>query len=357
MSEAVMIGDKKIGSGFPAFIIAEIGVNHDGDMEKAKKLIDAAAKCGADAVKFQSFTAERLVRRNAPKAEYQDRNIGCEISQFDMLKKLELSNPKASLLKSYAESLGLVFISTPYDLIAVDELEEIGVCAYKLASIEVVNHPLIRRVARTGKPVILSVGMASEKEVAAAVWVFRKEAENFGVSVGNLILLQCNTNYPANPEDQHLRAMESLRHYVPIVGFSDHTEGSTVGIAAVALGANVIEKHFTLNKNDPGPDHKASMEPTEFMELANSIRMVEKAVGSPEILPRGGEVENILGMRKSICAAADIPIGTVITDNMLAAKRPGDGLYPTDENLLRIIGSKAGRHIVHDENIVFADIC
>ena len=352
----IKIGPFSVGPIHPAFIIAEAGVNHDGDMEKARRLIDAAKASGANAIKFQSFVAERVIRRNAPKAKYQDRNIGTEISQFDMLKKLELSKDQAKMLKHYADSSDIPFVSTAYDLIAVDELEEIGVCAHKLASIEVVNHPLIRKVARTGKPVILSVGMADENEVASAVIAFHHEAGLSATSPNNLILLQCNTNYPANPEDQHLRAMESLRKYVSVVGFSDHTEGSVVGIAAVALGANVIERHFTLNKKDPGPDHKASMEPHEFKEFVNSARIVEKALGTPEIRPRGGELENIMEMRRSICAAADIPEGAAIIAEMLTAKRPGDGLCATDSNLQKIIGRKTKRYIKTDENINFSDV-
>ncbi|OHA09035.1 MAG: hypothetical protein A3A44_00555 [Candidatus Sungbacteria bacterium RIFCSPLOWO2_01_FULL_60_25] len=356
MGNRITIGSHEIGPGRPAFLIAEAGVNHDGDMEKAKRLIDAAKDSSADAVKFQSFVTERLIRRDAPKAAYQDRNIGAATSQFAMLKQLELTQDQAAMLKRYAEGKSILFLSTAYDPIAVDELEAIGVAAYKLASIETVNHPLIRRTARTGKPVILSVGMATEAEVAAAVAAFRDEAADAGTLAGNLILLQCNTNYPAAPEDQHLRAMESLRRFVPVVGFSDHTEGDTVAIGAIALGANVIEKHFTLNRNDPGPDHKASMEPDAFRALVGAVRVMERALGSPDIVPRGGEKENIVGMRKSISAARDIPRGTVITEDMLTAKRPGNGLYATDDNLAKIIGRRAARDIRLDENILLADV-
>ena len=352
----IQIGSHQVGQGNPVFIIAEAGVNHDGDMGKAKKLIEAAKASGADAVKFQSFSAERLVRRNAPKAAYQNRNIGSAISQFDMLKRLELAQWQAVMLKKYAESVGIIFLSTAYDETAVDELEEIGVVAHKLASIEVVNHPLIKRTARTGKPVILSVGMALSIEVVEAVLTFRVEAAGLGRSPDNLILLQCNTNYPAKPEDQHLRAMESLRKSVSVVGFSDHTIGPVVSIGAVALGANVIERHFTLNKQDPGPDHQASMELEEFAGFVEAVRVMEKALGSPEVKPRGGELENIVGMRKSICAARPIRKGEVITLDMLAYKRPGGGLYPLSYNLKRIVGSRAVRGIMADENILFTDV-
>ncbi|TSC78308.1 MAG: N-acetylneuraminate synthase, partial [Parcubacteria group bacterium Gr01-1014_33] len=239
---------------------------------------------------------------------------------------------------------------------AVDELEKLVVMAYKLASIETVNHPLIRRTAQTGKPVILSVGLANETEVMAAVSAFRDEAEKNKTNPDNLILLQCNTNYPANPEDQNLLAMQSLKRFVDVVGFSDHTEGPVSSIAAAALGAKVYERHFTDDKARSGPDHKASMEPQEFKEFVDAIRVVEKALGTPEIRPRGGELENIIGMRKSICAVVDIKKGEIITASHLGAKRPGNGVYAMDGNLARIIGKKAKRDILFDENVTFADV-
>ncbi|TSC76690.1 MAG: N-acetylneuraminate synthase, partial [Parcubacteria group bacterium Gr01-1014_33] len=366
MNKTIHIGSLKVGGDNPAIFIAELGVNifpaeYKTDnpvrelIENAKKMIDQAVRAGAHIAKFQTFVAERLIRVKAPKAAYQDRNIGTVKSQFDMLKELELTSEVAKELKAYCEEKGIIFLSTAYDPVAVDELEELGVLAYKLASIETVNHPLIRRTAQTGKPVILSVGLANETEVMAAVSAFRDEAEKSKTSPDNLILLQCNTNYPAHPEDQNLRAMESLRKYVSVVGFSDHTEGPISSIAAAALGAKVFERHFTDDKTRNGPDHKASMEPQEFKEFVDAVCVVEKALGTPEIHPRGGELENITGMRKSICAVVDIKKGEIITASHIGAKRPGNGVYAMDGNLARIIGKKAKRDILFDENVTFAD--
>jgi N,N'-diacetyllegionaminate synthase len=347
------IGNLLVGQGQPTFIIAEAGVNHDGEMKKARLLIDAARKSGADAVKFQSFVTERVIRRNAPKAKYQERNIGAGISQFDMLKKLELPKSRAAELKQYADSVGILFLSTAYDEIVIDDLEEIGVVAHKLASIEVVNHPLIRKAAKTGKPVILSVGMSNVIEIREALNVF-KRASRAGYDYP--ILLKCNTNYPAKIEDQNLLAIKTLNKFVPVVGFSDHTEGSLSGLTAVALGASVIERHFTLDKNDPGPDHKASMEPAEFKKFVQDVRAVEAVLGSAELNPTGGEIENILGMRKSLCASVDISIGTIIGPEMLTAKRPGDGIYAIDFNLSQIIGKRTKREIKADDNVYISDV-
>ena len=343
---------KRIGGNNSAFLIAEAGVNHNGDMELAKKLVDAAVECGADAVKFQTFDTDTLIRKDAPKAAYQDRNIGTQKSQYDMLKELEMNLENTKMIKEYCDRKGIIFLSTPYDFPSVELLEKVNVSIYKLASIDTVCHPLIERIALTGKPLILSTGLASEEEVKEAVEAFKKVAGN----TDNLILLQCNTNYPSRPEDQNLRVMETLRKYVPVVGFSDHTQGSTISLAAVAMAAKVIERHFTLDKNMEGPDHSSSMDPNEFSEFVQAVRRVESAIGTPEKKPTGGEVENLIGMRRSICAKASIPKGTVLTKDHFGYKRPGDGLHPTNHNIAKLVGKKTKHEINFDKNITLEDV-
>src|SRR3989338_6625301 len=280
----IKIGKKIIGDNYPVFIIAEAGVNHNGDVKLAKKLVDAAVASGSDAVKFQTFNTDVLIRQNAPKAGYQDINIGKEKSQYQMLKELELKEQDITELKEYAEGKGIIFLSS---------------------------------------------GMATEEEIDGAVAAFR----SVGGRPEHLILLQCNTNYPANPADQNLRAMETLKKYAPCVGYSDHTQGNEVSIAAAALGARVIEKHLTLDKTMAGPDHGSSMNPDEFKNFVQAIRKTEAALGKKEKRPTGGELENMVGMRRSICAKTDIPAGTILTEEHLSYKRSCDGLVPTEKNL------------------------
>jgi len=343
----IKIGNKKVGGKNSVFVIAEAGVNHNGKINLAKKLVNAAVECGADAIKFQNFITEEIIRKNAPKAAYQSRNIGRKKSQYDMLKELELNPDQTSSLKKYCDKKGIIFLSTAYDFKSLKLLEKINVVAHKLASIDAVCHPLIKKIAQTKKPLILSTGMTTEKEVNQAVKIFKTKTG----STKNLILLQCNTNYPAKPQDQNLLVMNTLKKYVPIVGFSDHTEGNEISIAAVALGAKVIEKHFTLNKNMPGPDHKASMDPQEFKMFVRKIKKVESALGSEIKKPTGGELENIIGMRRSICAKIDIPKNTVLTENHFVYKRPRNGLSPTENNIKKLIGKKTKESITVDENI------
>ena len=345
----IKIGKKIIGDNYPVFIIAEAGVNHNGDVKLAKKLVDAAVASGSDAVKFQTFNTDVLIRQNAPKAGYQDINIGKEKSQYQMLKELELKEQDITELKEYAEGKGIIFLSTAYDFFGVELLEKLEVPLHKLASIDVVFHPLIQKIARTGKPLILSSGMATEEEIDGAVAAFR----SVGGRPEHLILLQCNTNYPANPADQNLRAMETLKKYAPCVGYSDHTQGNEVSIAAAALGARVIEKHLTLDKTMAGPDHSSSMNPDEFKNFVQAIRKTEAALGKKEKRPTGGELENMVGMRRSICAKTDIPAGTILTEEHLSYKRPGDGLVPTEKNLSALVGKTAKCNILKDENITF----
>lgn len=349
MLNAIKIGNKKIGPKHPVFIISEVGINHNGNMLLAKKLINEAIKCGADAVKFQNFKTEELIRKNAPKAAYQNRNIGKKKSQFEMLKKLELNYDNTSMLKKYCDNKNIIFLSTAYDIHSLKLLEKINVLAHKLASIDIVCHPLIKTIAKTNKPLILSTGMSTENEVREASNLFKSITKN----TNNLILLQCNTNYPALPQDQNLQAMNILKKYASIIGFSDHTEGQEIAIAAVAMGAKIIERHFTLDKNMHGPDHKASMNPKEFSSFVYAIKKIESAFGVEKKEPTGGELENIVDMRRSICAKNNIPKETILSKKKFAYKRPGNGLLPTENNIKKLIGKKVKKNIQVDKNITF----
>ena len=342
----IKIGDKIISNQHPVFIIAEAGVNHNGDIGTAKKLVDSAIECGADAIKFQNFITEKLIRKSAPKAAYQNKNIGKIKTQFQMLKELELSFIDTQDLKNYCDKKTIIFLSTAYEDNSLNFLESINVHAHKLASIDIVHHPLIELIAKTKKPLILSTGMANEQEIKEASELFAEKSNR-----KKLILLQCNTNYPANPEDQNLRAMETLKKYSNIIGFSDHTEGQEISIAAIAMGAKIIERHFTLNKNMPGPDHRASMNPKEFKHFVNTARKIELALGSTIKKPTGGEKNNIIGMRRSICAKTFINKDTILTKKLLTYKRPGNGLVPTKKNLKKIIEKKTITKIKEDQNI------
>ena len=270
----IRIEDKLIGEEEPCFIIAEAGVNHNGSVELAKKLIDAAKDAGADAVKFQTFKAENVVVKDAQKAEYQKETTG-EGSQYEMIKKLELTEEDFRELADYAKEKDIMFLSSPFDKDSIDLLNELDVPAFKVGSGEITNFPLLRYIAKKGKPIILSTGMSTLGEIEEALDVIRSEG------VEDIALLHCVSNYPARIEDVNLRAMGTLKQAFKLpVGFSDHTLGITAPIAAVALGACVIEKHFTLDRNLPGPDHKASLEADELKEMVKAIREVEKVLGN-----------------------------------------------------------------------------
>ena len=334
----------RISENAPVFIIAEAGVNHNGSIALAKQLIDVAAKSGADAVKFQTFIAEEVVSTDAPKAEYQKQTTDASESQLDMIKKLELSKEDHRELMDYAKHKNIMFLSTPFDNKSVDLLVELGVPLIKISSGEITNHPFLEYIAKKGLPIILSTGMSSLKEVAEAVSVI-KEA-----GCKDLTLLHCTSNYPARVEDCNLLAMKTMEDAFDVpVGYSDHTPGIYVPLAAAAMGACVIEKHFTLDKNLPGPDHRASLEPAELEEMVRGIRLVEKALGSPVKAPVESELEVRDVARRSIVAKVDIPAGTVITEDMLVFKRPGTGVAPTDVS--KLIGRKTKYDIKKDELI------
>ena len=323
MSKELTFGKRVVGAGHPAFVIAEAGVNHNGELSLAFQLVDAAIAAGADAVKFQTFIASEVITADAAKAEYQKATTGEQESQLEMVKRLELSFGDFRKLKIYCDDQGITFLSTPFDFKSVDFLEGLGVVAFKISSGDLTNHPLLRHVASKGRPVILSTGMSDLDEVREALAVIH------GAGNDEVILLQCVTNYPAAAEDVNLKAMLSMQSSFDVnVGYSDHTLGIEVPLAAVALNACVIEKHFTLDKNLAGPDHRASLEPHEFKAMVEGIRKVEAALGNGQKVPAASESGNAAVARRSIVAARDISAGTTITPAEIAFKRPGTGLSP-----------------------------
>lgn len=336
--QLIQIGNKLVGPGQPVFVIAEAGVNHNGDLKLARALVDVAVEAGADAVKFQTFRADRLVTPEAPKAEYQLQNTGDTESQFEMLRRLELSAEAHRELQSYCHERGIIFLSTPFDEEAVDLLDEMGVAAFKISSGDLTNSPLLEQVASKGKPVILSTGMSELAELIEAVSVLNT------AGCENPVLLHCVSNYPAEPAEVNLRAMQTMRSAFDVpVGFSDHTEGIDVALAAVALGACVIEKHFTLDRKLPGPDHRASLEPTELRELVRSIRRVEAALGTGRKVPAASEIETTKVARRSLVAARDIPAGSILERDMVVMRRPGTGMSPA--MIETLLGRRAVREI------------
>lgn len=338
---AVRIDGFDVGPGRPCFIIAEAGVNHNGELSRAKQLVDVALAAGADAVKFQTFKAERLATASAPKAAYQLHTTNRDESQREMLCRLELSEDAHKALWVYCQQVGIGFLSTPFDEDSADMLAQLGVPAFKISSGDLTNTPLLLHVARKGKPVILSTGMATLAEVEAAARAIR------AVNHAGLILLQCVSNYPADPADANLRAMHTMAQAFQVpVGYSDHTPGLTVSLAAVALGACVIEKHFTLDRTLPGPDHQTSLEPGELRALVREIRTVEASLGHGRKEPVPSEAETASVARKSLVAAQDIPAGRRLTETLIAVRRPGTGLLPSMLPLL--VGRTAVRDIPAD---------
>lgn len=325
-------------------IIAEAGVNHNGSFETAKQMVDVAKAAGVDYIKFQTFVSEKLVSVNAKMAEYQEQNTGKKESQLSMLKKLELSQEEFEELKAYCEEKEIGFLSTPFDLESIEFLNNLRMDFFKIPSGEITNYPYLVKIARTGTDVVMSTGMCEMEEIEQAVEVLRKNGTK------NISLLHCNTEYPTPYEDVNLKAMDTLAKTFQVpVGYSDHTQGIEVPIAAVARGAVVIEKHFTLDKNMEGPDHKASLEPKELQEMVKAIRNIEKVLGSGEKKPSGSEKKNIAVARKSIVALKTIKKGEVFTENNLTVKRPGDGISPMLWE--EIIGKAAKRDFEAEEKI------
>ena len=324
MVNPVPIGERRVGPGLPCLVIAEAGVNHNGSLEMALRLVDAAADAGADVVKFQTFKAEEVVSPVAPKADYQVQTTGGSESQLEMVKKLELPPEAFRQIERHCRQRGIVFMSTPFDNGSVDLLQELGVVAFKIGSGELTNLPFLSYVAAKGKPLILSTGMSNLHEVAAAVETIR--------AAGNreLVILHCVSNYPAAPSSVNLRVMKTQEDEFRVpVGYSDHTEGITIPLAAVALGACIIEKHFTLDRNLPGPDHRASLEPGELEALVRGIRTVQSALGDGRKRPAAEELNTAAVARRSLVAACDLQAGTILAEAMIAIRRPGTGLPPS----------------------------
>ncbi|MBQ6024780.1 MAG: N-acetylneuraminate synthase [Lachnospiraceae bacterium] len=325
------------------YIIAEAGVNHNGSFELACRLADAAKEAGADCVKYQTFKSENLVSKDAQKAEYQKKTTG-DSSQQDMLKKLELSYDSFVRLKEYCNKIGICFLSTPFDFESIDFLNSLDMPFWKIPSGEVTNYPYLVALAKTGKPVVMSTGMCEMNEISDAIKVLKDTGTK------DIKLLHCNTEYPTPFEDVNLAAMKTMREAFGVeVGYSDHTKGIEVPIAAVALGATIIEKHFTLDRNMEGPDHKASLEPQELKQMVCSIRNIEKAIGTGDKTPSASEKKNITIARKSIVAKKEIKAGEVFTVENITVKRPGTGISPMRWN--EVLGTKAVRDFNEDEKI------
>ena len=322
-------------------IIAEVGVNHNGNYNIAKKLVDEAKRCGADIVKFQTFNPQKLASKYAVMADYQKRNLDIEESQEDMLSKLTLRKEEYIELANYCETIGIKFLSTPFEVESIHFLNGLQ-DMWKIPSGEITNYPYLVEIAKTGKAVILSTGMSTLQEVDEALEVLRKNDS------GDVTLLHCTTNYPTPMRDVNLNAMLTLKEHCNCrVGYSDHTEGIEVPIAAVAMGAEVIEKHFTLDRNMEGPDHKASLEPNELKEMVDAIRNIEEALGDGNKIPSKTEKANIPIVRKSIIASRHIKKGEFLTEDTLTTKRPGTGINPMKWN--EVIGTKAIRDFEEDE--------
>lgn len=358
-------------SDFPhCFVIAEAGVNHNGDLKLAHDLVDAVAAAGADAVKFQTFRSESLVTDTARRAQYQVRNLGEDGTQLAMLKKLELSHDAHFALKDRCASLGIEFMSSPFDVESLAFLVgPLNLSRIKIPSGEITNGPFLLDIARSGKPVILSTGMATMEETKVALGVLARgylgldmpsrsndfstilsKSNAMAIIRANVALLHCTTEYPAQPETVNLRAMETLRNAFGLVtGFSDHTEGIAIPIAAAALGAEIIEKHVTLDKYMPGPDHKASLDPMEFTAMVQGIRRVEVAMGDGRKEPHDVELKNRPIARKALVAARPIRAGDVFDADNMTSKRAGDGMSPM--SYWSLVGKSASRDYDADEAI------
>jgi N-acetylneuraminate synthase/N,N'-diacetyllegionaminate synthase len=341
-----VLGGKTIGISSKVFVIAEIGINHDGSVEQALRLIDAAADCGADAVKFQTFRADRLmVVSNDRLAQQED---GSE-SAYRMFRRLELSFEDHKRLKAQADRRGIVFLSTPFDEESADFLDGLGVPAFKIASSDLTHLPLLRHLAGKGKPLLLSTGMSHLDEVGEAVAILRDGGAR------DIALLHCVSSYPAPPASLNLKAIQTLReHFQLPAGFSDHSEGIFFSLLAAALGATILEKHFTLDRNAPGPDHKVSIEPGDLRELVTQLAIVDASLGNGCKRPTGAEEQSRLLSRRSIVAAVDIPVHVTIRPEMLTCKRPAGGIDPRD--LDRVTGARARKPIAKDSILHWEDL-
>jgi len=340
----IKIGKKIIGKDKPCFIIAEAGVNHNGDKKIAKKLIDAAKDSGADAVKFQTFKTEGVVTRKTGIASYAKKNIGKDISQFDMIKKYEIDYKIFVELKNYCDSKNIIFLSTPHSYDAIEFLDKI-IPAYKIGSGDLTNIPVLKEIAKKGKPIFLGTGMSTLKEVKFAIDSIKSEGNN------QIVAMHCTTNYPCKHKEVNLRAIKTMQQELDcLIGFSDHTIDLYASVMAASLGAVLIERHMTLDKNLKGPDHKASLEPHQLKDMISQIRICENILGSYKKEPTKSEKDIMDFVRKSIVAQMDIKKGVTITKDMIAIKRPGIGISPSKIN--EIIGKTAKQTIEKDELIL-----
>jgi N,N'-diacetyllegionaminate synthase len=334
----VSIDGKKIGLGAPCYIVAEVGVNHNGRVDVAKQLIDSVVGAGADAVKFQAFKTDLTISKGAEKAVYQKETTGADQSQYEMVRQLELTEADFAELSSYATQKGLTFLSSVFDIESVDQLCKLNVPAFKIGSGEITNVPLLRHVARQNKPILLGTGMSFLGEVERAL----NELKSAGAN--DVVLLHCISEYPTAVADLNLRTIKTLQNaFKVLVGFSDHSVDINIAATAAALGACVIEKHLTLSRSLPGPDHKASLEPEEFKDMVQNIRNTEKALGNGIKQPTKKEQELKKVARKSLIAEVDIPSHTLITEEMLGVKRPGIGIEP--QYLDIIVGAETATEI------------
>jgi N-acetylneuraminate synthase len=338
------IGKFKIGCDQPCFIIAEAGSNHNRNFETALKLVDTAVEAGADAVKFQIFSAEAIYSKKTPMASYlKDKKLVKDgETLWDIIKRIQIPRNWTPDLKKYCDEKGIIFMSTPFDLLAVDELEEVGVQVYKVASFEITHLPMLEKIGKTGKPIILSTGMANLEDIEYALAAIKKGGNS------DVALLHCAIAYPPKLENVNLRAMDTMRQAFQLpVGFSDHTMGHVTDVAAVARGACIIEKHFTLSRKQDGPDHPFSLEPDELKDMIAAIRDTEKVLGSPVKTHTEAENELYKLARRSLVAAKDIKAGTIITEDMIAVKRPGFGIQV--KHLDIVVGRKAQIDIEEDD--------
>ena len=342
-----MVGSRLLGES--CFVIAEAGVNHNGDFALACQLVDAAVEAGADAVKFQTFKSEQVVSSIAPKAEYQRDTTGSGESQLDMVRRLELPFDDFAKLKAYCDARSILFLSTPFDDDSVDFLDRLGMPIFKIASGEVTNLPSLSRIGARGKPVILSTGMASLEEVEQALRALRRFADPA------ICILQCVSNYPADAGDANLRAMDTMATAFGLpVGYSDHTLGIEVALAAVARGAAILEKHFTLDKTMPGPDHRCSLDPTELKALIAGVRRVEASLGSGRKEPAAAEADTARVARRSLFTSRAVTAGSTIEADDLVALRPGDGVSPALTDLVQ--GRRAKRNLSGGHKLSWEDV-
>lgn len=335
-NRSITLGGKTISDDSPTFIIAEAGVNHGGDMSVARQLVDMAQEAGADAVKFQAFRTENLILETVEKAPYQQQTTEATESQFEMLKKLELAKSHYVELKEYCDSKGIIFLITPFDEGSLQELEEVGVAAYKVASTDTTNLPFIKKIAQTGKPVILSTGMCYMNEVELAMAEIHPHNKD-------VILLQCTANYPIKDEEANLNVIRTYKEaFETIVGYSDHSVGIGAAPYAVPMGAKVVEKHFTLDKSQEGPDHLASLDPDELREFVKTIRTIEAYLGGYKKEPTASEMNTRASLQKCLVAAEDIAEGAKFTEDNIVAKRTGGkGISPIKYR--ELVGQKAQR--------------